>query len=59
MQTLMQVAEHHDVGGTANPWLSTKIFPLGRTVQEERDLVRFMTQELTGVLPSVEVPGLP
>jgi len=59
LATLMEVVEHYDQGGTKNPWLSDKIFPLNLTDQEKQDLVRFMEEALTGPITEVEVPRLP
>ena len=55
----MDVVEHYDKGGTPNPWLSDKIFPLELTEQEKVDLVRFMEEALSGRITEVEVPRLP
>jgi cytochrome c peroxidase len=59
LETLMEVVEHYDKGGTPNPWLSDKIFPLKLTDQEKRDLVTFMEEALVGETTPVEVPRLP
>ena len=59
LATLMEVVEHYNKGGTKNPWLSDKIFPLELTEQEKHDLVRFMEEALTGPITEVEVPRLP
>ncbi|HED65559.1 MAG TPA: c-type cytochrome [Planctomycetes bacterium] len=59
LATLMDVVRHYDKGGTKNPWLSDKIFPLELTEQERQDLVRFMEEALTGPVTDVEVPRLP
>ena len=59
LKTLMEVVEHYDKGGTPNPWLSDKIFPLKLTDQEKRDLVTFMEEALVGETTPVEVPRLP
>lgn len=57
--TLMEVVEHYDRGGTPNPWLSDKIFPLHLSEQEKQDLVTFMTEGLASPVTPVEVPRLP
>ena len=59
LKTLMEVVEHYDKGGIANPWLSDKIFPLKLTDQEKRDLVAFMQEALLGEITPIEVPRLP
>jgi cytochrome c peroxidase len=58
-QTLLEVVEHYNQGGTPNAWLSDKTFPLELTDQEQADLVRFMEEALTGPVTEVEVPDLP
>ncbi|MCC7013307.1 MAG: cytochrome-c peroxidase [Planctomycetes bacterium] len=58
-KTLMDVVEHYDKGGIANPWLSNKIVPLKLTPEEKQDLVTFMEEALTGSITPVEVPRLP
>ena len=57
-QTLDQVVEVYDRGGTRNPNLDAKIKPLKLTKQEQKDLVEFM-QTLTGEPLKVEAPPLP
>jgi cytochrome c peroxidase len=59
LATLRDVVEHYDKGGTKNPWLSEKIFPLGLTEQEKQDLVTFLEEALTGKTTPVEIPRLP
>ena len=59
LATLYDVVVHYDVGGTKNPTLSEKIFPLELTEQERQDLVTFMEEALTGYVTEVEVPRLP
>ena len=59
LATLMDVVEHYDKGGTANPWLSDKMLKLELTAQEKQDLVRFLEEGLTGTVTEVEVPRLP
>ena len=59
LATLMDVVEHYDQGGTKNPQLSDKIFPLKLDEQEVQDLARFMEEALTGTITEVEIPRLP
>ena len=59
LATLMDVVEHYDKGGVANPTLSNKIVKLNLTAQEKQDLVRFMEEALSGRVTEVEVPRLP
>ncbi|MEM8680238.1 MAG: c-type cytochrome, partial [Planctomycetota bacterium] len=58
-QTLEEVVEWYDKGGHPNPFLSDKMKKLGLTDQEKADLVAFMTEGLTGELPTVEQGRLP
>jgi len=58
-QTLLEVVEHYNQGGTPNEWLSDKMFPLELTAEEQADLVQFMEEALTGPVTEVEVPDLP
>jgi len=55
----MDVVEHYNKGGIANPWLSNKIVPLKLTPEEKQDLVAFMEEALSGTVTKVEVPRLP
>ena len=57
--TLLEVVQHHDRGGTPNPWLSEKIFSLELTDQEMQDVVQFMEEVLQGPVIQAEVPELP
>ncbi len=59
LATLMEVVEHYDQGGIANPNLSDMVFPLDLTDQEKQDLVRFLEEALLGPITEVEVPRLP
>ena len=58
LQTLEQVVEHYNKGGTKNKWLSDKVEPLKLTDQEKADLVNFM-KACTGSFPRVERARLP
>ncbi|MGQ0637076.1 MAG: cytochrome-c peroxidase [Planctomycetaceae bacterium] len=57
-QTLLEVVEHYNKGGTPNQWLSPKIQKLNLTDQEKQDLVAFM-EACTGAFPPVETARLP
>lgn len=59
LQTLMEVVEHYDQGGIANPQLSSKIFKLNLTQEEKEDLVTFMEEALDSEVTEVESPRLP
>lgn len=56
---LLDVVRHYNRGGIENPFLSSKITPLGLTEEQELDLVRFMEEALSGSVTAVEVPRLP
>jgi len=43
-------------GGTANPWLSPDIKPLGLTTQEQADLVAFLGARTGQVAAEVSTP---
>lgn len=58
LATLMDVVEHYNKGGTANPHLSDKVKPLKLTDQEKQDIVEFM-KACTGPFPKVEQGRLP
>ncbi|TWT57625.1 Cytochrome c551 peroxidase precursor [Thalassoglobus neptunius] len=58
LDTLMDVVEHYNKGGTPNKNLSDKIVKLNLTEQEKLDLVAFM-EALTGSFPEVEDERLP
>ncbi len=58
-KTLAEVVEFYDKGGHKNPWLSPKVKPLGLTVAEKADLVRFMEEGLQGKVTPVDPPELP
>jgi cytochrome c peroxidase len=57
-QTLLEVVEHYNKGGTPNRNLSDKVRKLDLTEQEKLDLVAFM-EACTGSMPSVETERLP
>jgi len=40
--TLQAAVEHYDVGGIANPWLSTRVCKLDLSPAEKQALVRFL-----------------
>lgn len=56
--TLREVVELYDRGGTPNPWLDAEIKPLKLTGQEEADLVQFL-KTLTCTPIKIEEPVLP
>ena len=58
LQTLEEVVEHYNKGGTPNKWLSDKMKPLKLTPQEKLDLVEFM-RACTGPFPGVATGRLP
>ena len=58
LQTLEEVVEHYNKGGTPNKWLSEKIIPLKLTPQEKLDLVEFM-RACSGPFPHVATGRLP
>jgi cytochrome c peroxidase len=58
LNTLEEVVEHYNKGGTRNPWLSDKMRPLKLTDQDKKDLVNFM-KACTGSFPRVERGRLP
>ena len=56
VKSLDEVVAYYDRGGTANPWLSPDVKPLGLTIQEQADLVAFL-DALTGqVAAEVAMP---
>ena len=57
--TLEEVVDWYNKGGHKNPWLSDKVKPLNLTEQEEKDVVAFMKEGLTGPFPKVEENRLP
>ncbi len=57
-QTLEEVIDFYNAGGTANPQLSTLIKPLGLSSQEKTDLIEFL-KALTGEALPFEFPTLP
>lgn len=60
MQTLEQVVEHYNKGGTPNKYLDEEIFKLNLSDQEKTDLVTFMKEGLSSeTYPDHEVPELP
>jgi cytochrome c peroxidase len=59
LKTLREVVEHYAKGGTKNPWLSEKIFPLELGEEEKQDLVTFLEEGLTGEITQVAIPRLP
>lgn len=58
LATLLDVVEHYNKGGTANPTLSAKVKPLKLTDQEKQDIVEFM-KACTGEFPKIERERLP
>lgn len=56
IQTLEEVIEFYDEGGTPNPMLDKGIFPLKLSVQEEADLLAFL-QALTSPAYQSTLPG--
>lgn len=58
LQTLEEVVEHYNKGGTPNPWLSDKVKKLNLSDQDKKDLVAFM-KACTGPFPKVETGRLP
>ena len=58
LATLLDVVEHYNKGGSANPHLSDKVQKLELTDQEKQDLVAFM-EACTGDLPKVATDRLP
>lgn len=59
MQTLMEVVEHFDKGGTPNEPLFDKLFNLNLTEQEKLDLVAFMEEALDSKTVRVKTGNLP
>jgi len=57
-QTLMDVVEHYDTGGTVKTNLSPNMKPLNLTQDEKLALVAFM-EALTSPYKPVKVPALP
>lgn len=58
LETLEEVVEHYNKGGTPNPWLSDKVKKLNLSAQDKKDLVAFM-KACTGSFPKVEPGRLP
>lgn len=58
LETLEEVVEHYNKGGTPNPWLSDKVKKLNLSAQDKKDLVAFM-KACTGPFPKVETGRLP
>jgi cytochrome c peroxidase len=60
LDTLEQVVEHYDKGGTPNPYLDKDMQKLNLTAQEKTDLVAFM-KALSGTLKPLDglLPTLP
>ncbi len=58
VKTLEEVIDLYDRGGEPNPWLDTKMKPLGLTKEEKADLLEFM-KSLEGDWVPVEEPKLP
>ena len=58
LDTLEEVVEHYNKGGTPNPYLSDKVVKLNLTDQDKKDLVAFM-KACTGSFPKVEQGRLP
>lgn len=60
MQTLEDVVEHYNKGGTPNKYLDEEIFKLDLTEQDKADLVTFMKEGLSSDnYPVHEKPELP
>ena len=59
LPTLRAVVDHHDKGGTKNPWLSDELAPLGLSEQEKQDLVAFLEEGMGGQTTPVSIPRLP
>ncbi|QDV49666.1 Cytochrome c551 peroxidase precursor [Gimesia fumaroli] len=57
-QTLEEVVEHYNKGGTPNPYLSEKVKKLNLSDQDKKDLVAFM-KACSGPFPKVETGRLP
>jgi len=60
MNTLEEVVDHYDKGGTANPYLDKDMKPLNLTKQEKADVVAFM-KALSGEIKKLDelLPKLP
>lgn len=58
LNTLLEVVEHYNKGGTPNPTLSEKVKPLKLTDQEKQDIVDFM-KACTGEFPKINRERLP
>ncbi len=58
LQTLEEVVEHYNKGGTKNAWLSDKMTPLKLNNQQKLDLVEFM-RSVTGSYPQIASGRLP
>jgi cytochrome c peroxidase len=60
IQTLEEVIEHYDKGGTPNPQLDEEIFPLKLTSDEKADLIAFLKEGLSSDdYPDIAPPKLP
>lgn len=60
METLQEVMEHYNKGGTPNPYQDEEIFPLELTEQEINDLITFMKEGLASKnYPTAKAPELP
>jgi cytochrome c peroxidase len=57
--TLEAVVKFYDSGGIPNPNLDPLIKPLGLSATEQKDLVTFLKQALTGPEPILSAPELP
>jgi cytochrome c peroxidase len=57
--TLREVVELYNRGGTKNPWLSAKIFPLGLTDEEMNALVAFMEALDSDIPPEIPPARFP
>jgi cytochrome c peroxidase len=57
-QTLADVVDFYDRGGTPNPNLDPLMLPLDLTSREKADLVEFL-EALTGTQPDIAPPALP
>ena len=60
LQTLEEVVEYYNKGGTPNPQLDEEIYPLKLTDQQKADLVTFLKEGLASeTYPDIKPPKLP
>ena len=60
MNTLEEVVEYYNKGGSKNPQLDEEIYPLKLTDRETQDLVTFLIEGLTSDdYPDIKTPELP